>query len=79
MIMDYIALHNTENGFCIDEFSLFASVISVDSHTITFLRFSKFGELKWPNPVTLSLDDFFSFYIPLWMVVLLYARCFILS
>lgn len=59
---EYICLHNTDKGFKIDDFTLFAEVISRTDRTVTYLRYMKFGKLKYKEPITISIEAFNHFY-----------------
>lgn len=61
---DYVCLHDNGKSFVLDEFAILAEIISQTDTHITYKKYTKFGELKW-QPVTVPLDDFYFFYIPL--------------
>lgn len=62
---DYICYHNENGKYVIDEFTLFATVIHENKETISYTRYQKFGNLKWNNIVTVHIDDFKKYYMPL--------------
>ena len=62
--IDYVCQHFTENGYVIDEFALFANIVSRTDETVTFERYRIFGKIK-DKPVTVPIADFEKFYIPM--------------
>lgn len=60
---EYVCKHCIENGYVIDEFALFANIVSRTDETVTFERYSIFGKIK-DKHVTVSIADFEKFYIP---------------
>lgn len=62
---DYVCQHSTENGYVIDEFALFANIVSRTDKTVTFERYMKFGKLKCRVPVTVPVSDFERYYTPM--------------
>ena len=62
---DYVCQHFTENGYVIDEFALFAKIVSRTDKTVTFERYMKFGKLKCRVPVTVPVSDFERYYTPM--------------
>ena len=61
---EYVCKHCTENGYVIDEFALFANIVSRTDKTVTFERYGIFEKIK-NKPVTVPITDFEKFYIPL--------------
>lgn len=61
---EYVCLHCTENGYVIDEFALFANIVSRTNETVTFERYRIFGKTK-DKPVTIPIADFEKFYTPM--------------
>lgn len=61
---EYVCKHCTEKGYVIDEFALFANIVSRTEKTITFERYGIFGKIK-NKPVTVPIADFEKFYIPM--------------
>lgn len=57
---DYVCKHCIENGYVIDEFALFANIVSRTDETVTFERYSILKD----KPVTVPIADFEKFYIP---------------
>ena len=62
---DFICYHNTDDGYKIDDFSLFAKVLSRTDETVTFQRYLKFGTLEHLKPVTVSVEAFSRYYQPI--------------
>ena len=62
---EYVCKHCIEKGYVIDEFALFANIVSRTDETVTFERYMKFGKLKCRVPVTVPIADFEKFYIPM--------------
>lgn len=58
-VFDYVCPHNN----LIDEYAIFANVISKTDKTITFERYMNFGKIKYPNPITVSIEDFNKYYV----------------
>lgn len=56
-------LKHTDTGM-VEEFALFANIVSRTNETVTFERYSIFGKRK-DKPVTVSIADFEKFYIPM--------------
>lgn len=59
---EYICLHNTDNGFEIDSFTLFAEIISRSEETVTYIRYMRFGNLRFEEPVTVPVTTFNKYY-----------------
>ena len=58
-VFDYVCPH----GNLIDEYALFANIISKTDKTITYERYMNFGKIKCPNPITISIEDFNKYYV----------------
>lgn len=56
---DYACPH----GNLIDEYALFANIVSKTDKTITFGRYMNFGKIKCPNPITVPIEDFNKYYV----------------
>lgn len=70
---EFIGFHNTDKGFVIDGFALFANVIAQTKDTVTYERYMDFGKIKSKKPVTVSVTDFKKYYVPLTDEI--YNRC----
>ena len=62
---DYIGFHKTDEGNKIDDFTLFAKIISYENGYVTFERYQKFGKIKWRKPVIIPINKFNKYYIPI--------------
>ncbi len=62
---EYICFHNTDYGFKIDEFTLFAIVISKTDKMITYKRFMDFGRIESPCAVHIPAEEFKKYYDPI--------------
>ena len=58
-VFDYVCPH----GNLIDEYALFVNIIFKTDKTITFERYMNFGKLKYPYPITFSIEDFNKYYV----------------
>lgn len=60
---DGICFHKTDKGNVIDEFTLFAKVISQTDKEIMYERYQNFGKIKWEKPVTIPIFEFEKYYV----------------
>ncbi len=70
---EYVCYHNTDDGLQIDEFSLFANVVSKTDETVTYDRYMAFGRIQSQKSVTISCEEFAKYYQPLTDEI--YQRC----
>ncbi len=62
---DYICYHNTEEGYKIDDFTLFAEVVERTDETVSYKRFLCFGRVKSDGIITIPIEKFEHFYVPI--------------
>lgn len=62
---EYIGLHNTDNGYMIDDFTLYAEIVSKTEDTITYNRYQKFGKIESKKGITIPIEEFNRYYSPM--------------
>lgn len=62
---EYICYHNTDKGYVIDGFTLYANIISKTDEVVTYQRYLDFGKIKSDRATTVSIKDFEKYYQPI--------------